>query len=487
MSLRAKTLSGAFFNLFSNGFTQLINFAVYAIMAQLLEVEEFGLVAICMLIVEFCSVFVTSGVNQNLIQRKTWDQGYAALAYWLLLGISGAITLILLLVGCPLVYYFYSPTACYLLAALAVIPVCNGFRLVHRAKMEREFLNKQLALFESAGIVVGGAISIFAALQGAGAWAIVYGKVAHTLLSTSLTIYRSDFHVTRVHDLADLKEMMSFIKPLLGMAIINFFSARTSNIVIAAALGPSIYAYASIAKQGFSVISNFTLQPLNRIALAGLSRVSEANLAQSYFRIVSMTALFVTPVIFGIGAISYPFVDIFFGEKWAFSAHLISILALTVPNSVLGWYLTNLLISQGHARPAFRLNIISLCANTALPILMVLLGYGVTAVFTSTVLATYITIQIRFKLVNQHLPITFRDSFRHTWPYSFSGAVMFALVLATERLNGLSHVLNVENRLLEMVMLILLGAILYTGLLALFFRQRVINTLSEFKALKRKS
>ena len=135
MSLKAKSLKGAFFNLSANGAGQLVNFVVYAIMARILGVEEFGLVAICLMVTDFCNLFVTVGVSQNLIQRKEWDNNFASLSFWFLMGVSLVIAILMFAVAVPVAWYTYSELAAQLIAALAIIPLANGLRLVHKAKM----------------------------------------------------------------------------------------------------------------------------------------------------------------------------------------------------------------------------------------------------------------------------------------------------------------------------------------------------------------
>ncbi len=480
MSLKAKSVTGAFFNLSANGFAQLINFVVYAIMARLLGVEEFGLVAICLMVVEFCNLFVTVGISQNLIQREKWDNDFASLSFWILMGVSAVIALLIFVVAVPIAYYSYSELAAQLIAALAIIPVANGFRLVHKAKLEREFENKKLAVYDMAGVLIGGIVSVITALQGFGAWAIIFGKVIQSVISTILTCYKSSFSPNKVHDKRHLPEIIRFAKPLIAMSFVNFFSSRSSNIIIAYFLGAATFAYASVAKQGFSVINNLTFQPLNRIALASLARVQENRLHLAFQRIVSLTALFVVPVYFGIGAVAHPFIEIVFGEKWAQSAYLLSILALIAPTQVMAYYLPNLLISRGYPQQAFTLNIINLAVNLILPLIMV--PWGLVAVIIGWVIANYVTVVLKFAVVKKHMGISLLAALKPTWPFSVVGLIMFGSVLYVER----NNVLGIDNVFYELAALVTIGAAIYVALLLLFYRKPTLAALGELKGAKLK-
>ncbi|WP_218352157.1 lipopolysaccharide biosynthesis protein [Alteromonas lipotrueiana] len=475
MSLKAKSITGAFFNLSANGFAQVVNFVVYAIMARILGVEEFGLVAVCLMVVEFCNLFITVGISQNLIQRDDWDNKFASLSFWVLMGVSAAIAVLIFVVAVPIAYYTYSELAAQLIAALAVVPIANGFRLVHKAKLERNFENKKLAVYEVAGIFVGGIVSVVTALQGFGAWAIIYGKIVQALISTLLTCWRSDFRPQKISDTEHLAEIITFAKPLIAMSFVNFFSQKTSNIIIAAFLGAATFAYASVARQGFSVINNLTFQPLNRIALAGLSRVDTPRLSGVFSRVVGITALFVSPVYFGVGAIAHPFIDVVFGDKWVTSAYLLSIMAVMAPTQVMAYYLPNLLISRGLPRQAFNLNLINLAVNFALPLAAV--PWGLFAVISALVVANYISLFLKFALVKRHLGIGVTDALRNTWMFSLASIIMYAVVLFIER----TQAYGIDNIYLELIALVATGASIYGAILLLFFKSQTFEVIGELK------
>lgn len=481
MSLKVKSLKGAFFNLSANGAAQLVNFVVYAIMARILGVEEFGLVAICLMVVDFCNVFVTVGVSQNLIQRKQWDSEFANASFWFLIGVSLAITLLMFTIAVPIAWFTYSEFAAQLIAALAIIPLTNGLRLVPKAKMERDFANKRLAAYDTISVLLGGVVSVTTALTGFGAWAIIYGKIVQAAVATVLTWYGSSFRPRKSRGRHHLPEILQFAKPLIGMSFLNFFSQRTSNIIIAAFLGASTFAYTSVARQGFSVLNNLTFQPLNRIALAGLSRVDNHTLPKTFARVVSMTALFVTPVYFGVGAVAHPFIDVVFGDKWVDSAYLLSILAIQTPCNVMAYYLPSLLIARGLPNTAFKLNLVNLGFNFLLPLAAV--PWGLFAVISALVVANYVTLFIKFAIVKNALNISVKDALVETWMFTLSGIVMFVAVLLTER----SGVIGTDNPFVVLPLLVAIGALLYGGILLLFFRRQTFAVMKEFKNKKKTS
>ena len=188
-----------------------------------------------------------------------------------------------------------------------------------------------------------------------------------------------------------------------------------------------------------------------------------------------MTALFVVPVYFGVGAVAHPFIELVFGEKWEPSAHLLSILALLAPTQVMAYYLPNLLISQGKPNQAFTLNMINLVVNLALPLMLVY--WGLTAVVIGIVLSGYITLLMKFAVVKKHIGISLREAIANTWRFSLAGLVMYGAVLYSERtdLFGLSIIIA------ELAVLVAMGALIYSAILLVCFRKHTFTVLRELR------
>ena len=78
MSIKKKASSDSILNTLSRTGVDITDFLVYAYLARILSLEEFGLAGFCFLFVEFANTLVNAGVNQNLVQRDQWETKYAA-------------------------------------------------------------------------------------------------------------------------------------------------------------------------------------------------------------------------------------------------------------------------------------------------------------------------------------------------------------------------------------------------------------------------
>ena len=141
----------------------------------------------------------------------------------------------------------------------------------------------------------------------------------------------------------------------------------------------------------------------------------------------------------------------------------------------MAYYLPNLLISRGLPHQAFKLNMINLAVNLALPLAAV--PWGLYAIIIALVVANYITLLMKFALVKRHLGIGVMDAWRNTWMFSMASIVMYAAVLYIDRMN----VYALDNVYLELTALVFTGALIYGAILMLFFRQHTFKVMGELK------
>ena len=71
---KSKVLSSLLWKLMERGGTQGIQFIVMVVLARLLLPEEFGLIVLVTIFISIAGVFVQSGFNIALIQKKDTDE-----------------------------------------------------------------------------------------------------------------------------------------------------------------------------------------------------------------------------------------------------------------------------------------------------------------------------------------------------------------------------------------------------------------------------
>lgn len=475
MSLKKQATKGSMWISITRTGMNVIDFAVYAYLARILTLEEFGLVGFCFLFIEFANTLVNAGINQNLVQRKTWDDGYAASTMTFVSGMGLVVAACLVFIGAPIAHYSYSTVAAYVVASLAPITIIMSLQVVVTGKLLREFKNKQMGTAKFIATVFSGILIIVLAEMGYGLWSLVIGKLVNAVLEFALLTYVSGFKPRFHFNREDNKELISFCLPLLWMTIMTFFHRKATNMFTGLVLGPASFALLAAAKKGELVINQITMASINSMVVPSFSRAKDnANIGDLYIKMVAITATIVLPIFMGLAAIADPFVVVAFGEKFAPSASYMSISAFTMFPAVIAWFLPNLLISRAKTKEAFKLTLVNVTSN--LLVAGITIWFGVKVMLISVVAVNFLMLPVRFGIVMQHIKIDIMKLTRTLLAPCVCALGMYFCVLGSKcYLES-----YITNDIALLIALIGIGGISYPLLaFSLFYR----NTLVQLKEL----
>ncbi|MBU3019326.1 oligosaccharide flippase family protein [Paraglaciecola agarilytica] len=404
MSLKKQATKGSMWMSITRMGMNVIDFAVYAYLARILTLEEFGLVGFCFLFIEFANTLVNAGVNQNIVQRKTWSDNYAASTMTFVFGMGVVVAACLVFIGAPIAHYSYSDVAAYVVASLAPITIVMSLQVVVTGKLLREFKNKQMGVAKFVATILSAIVIITLAEMGYGLWSLVVGKLVNAALEYIFLTYVSGFRPRFHFDREDNKELISFCLPLFWMTIMTFLHRKASNMFTGLVLGPASFALLAAAKKGELVINQITMSSINSMVVPSFSRAKEdANIGDLYIKLVAITATLVLPIFMGLAAIADPFVIVAFGDKFATSAEYMSISAFTMYPAVIAWFLPNLLISRAKTKDAFKLTLINVVSNIL--VAGVSIWFGIKVMLISLVINSFLLLPLRFSIVMKHIEI----------------------------------------------------------------------------------
>jgi len=480
MTTAKKTVFGTFWNVLLNIFNQASSLIVYALLARILNVEQFGLIAFCFLMTEMVILFGNFGVNQILIQKSRWSNRLASSCFWFLLLISIVFAMILALIIAPISNNFFYTGSGMMLASLALAPIINSLSLVSLARMQRNFQYRPIAVVNAVSTTIGGGTSVFMVFQGYGVWAVVFGKLLQTTITTVLFVLYDKFIPMTVIKLKHVKVILNFGLPLFYTTCLNFFSSKSINFITAFLLGSAQFAFVSVAQRASRMLSEVTMTPLNATLLPAFSRVSRnTNLSDVYIRVVKIASVLIVPLYFGVAAIAEEVVFIVFGAQWEVSAELLRVLCFTISANVLGWFLPSMLVARGHTALVFKLNFYAMLSN----IILITLGalHSVEGAVYGLFLSTIVTVIIKFRLVKSKVDISLTKVFLASLPALISSVVMVIVSFITFKYADL------ETTMFSLLILkILLGVFTYCALMfTVFYKHSKHVSTDLFSVLKK--
>ena len=478
MSLKKKATKGSIWTSLTRTGINVVDFLVYAYLARVLTLEEFGLAGFCFLFIEFANTLVNAGVNQNLVQRDKWEDRYAASTMTFVAGMGLVVVIGILGIGAPIAYYSYSELAAWVVASLAPITLVTSLQVVVSGKLLREFKNKQMGVAKFCATLISATTIVILAEIGYGLWALIIGKLVNAVIQYLLLIYVAKFKPYFHFNRDDNKELIRFCLPLFGMTVMNFLHRKASNLFTGIVLGPASFALLAAAHKGELVFNQVTMSSINTMVVPSFSRVEDkTKLGGLYVKMVSITAIIVLPIFLGLAAIADPFITVAFGEKFAPSAEFMTISAFGMIPSVVAWFLPNLLIANGKTKEAFNLTLLNIVSSVF--VAGATIWFGVKIMLISVVVSAFVLLPVRLWIVDRHIRISKTDLFKAIFPSIFASLSMFTfLILIKERLAT-----YLSNDIFLLVGLVALGGVTFVLVLFLFFGKFAVATSKELKSL----
>lgn len=444
-------------------------------LARLLTLEDFGILTFCLLVVEFANMLTNVGVNQNLIQRKEWDLSYFSSVFTFVLSASVLLTLVLALVGGSVAFYAHSKIAALVILSLSILPILVGLQSIFSAKMERDFLNKEITTIKGSAAVLSGLLTILLAFNGLGLWSVVVGKIIQHTIVLVWFIAKANLKVSLSLQRSHLNEITSFCLPLFAIAVINFLHGKASNLYVGLVLGAEKFALISVSKKGTEVLSQLSITSINKMIVPSMSRVTSEKKVAAFYKVLHFTSLVVIPSFLGLGAVSEKFIILSFGEKFSDSAIFLQITTSMIIAQTLTWFLPNLLISEGKTKDALRLKLISVVGSVIVSGFTV--WFGVEVMLISMAVASYLIMPIIVSVVKKHYDIELGKMIKLCLPSIISS---FVMILSIKVVEGYLDPYGIPL-ILDLLVLVCVGGFTYAAMVILFFRRSVGEIFSLLK------
>lgn len=467
MSLKTQAMSGIKWTSVSAVAVSVLQILQLSVLTRLLSPHDFGLVAIVMVIIGFAQVFVDMGISNAIIYRQDTTHEQLSSLYWLNV-IAGTVVFSLMVAFIPLFVRFYSePRLSGLIFWAAFSFIIMPFAQQFQILLQKELLFNRLAKVEIVGTVLGTSVAILAAVLKQGAYSLVWGWLTNTIVRSLLLMglgwkeWRPGFHFARV----DLKGYTSFGLYQMGERSINYFSSNLDKLLIGRLLGATSLGYYSVAYQLMLRPMSLLNPMVTKVGFPLLSKIQHDNtrLNRGYLQMTEVISFMSMPVYLGMLVVARPLMHLLLGKGWDPSVTLFQILVFLGILYSLGNPIGSLLLAKGRADIGFWINIYRL----AVYVIAIWTGsrWGINGVAWALLLSTALALLpvdfwVRWYLVRMR-PFDFIKSFA---PF-LSISVLMAITVI-----GVAGLIRIENDIIALGSLALLGGGLYAATILLIKR-----------------
>lgn len=318
MSLKAAAAGGIVWSSLDRWGRQLIGFAVFAVLARLLDRQAFGLVALAGVYVGLVQVFVTQGLGTALVQRKDLRASHLDAVFWGSAGAAIVLAAATVLLRTPIARLLEDDAVAPVLAWLSGVLPLAALSVVPTAILTREMRFRSLAMRSLAGTLVSGAVGITAASLGFGVWSLVAQQITLAAVSAACLWWSVTWRPGLRADRAAVRDLSGFCAAVMLNDVLWFVSQRVDQGVIGAGLGVEILGAYAIAVRVVTFASEVMLEPAQAVAMPAFSSIQDdpERLGSAFVRSTTLVSAVALPAFLGLALVAPRFVPAAFGARW---------------------------------------------------------------------------------------------------------------------------------------------------------------------------
>ncbi len=331
MNSNSKVLSSLIWKLLERGGTQGVQFIIQIVLARILSPNDYGIIALIMVFIALANVFVQSGFNTALIQKKEADEEDFSSVFYVSLLIAG-ILYIILFISAPIISKFYRlPQLINIIRVLSITLFFGAFNSIQNAIVARNMIFKKLFFSSLGAIIISGIIGIVIAYKGFGVWALVYQQLINQLCICLILWFTIKWRPKLLFSLEKIKILFSFGSKLLLSALLDTGYREGTNLIIGKVYTPTMLGYYSRGDQFPKLIIGNVNGSIQSVIFPVLSSFQDdkEKIREIVRKGITMSSYIIFPMMIGLCAVAEPLVKLLLTDKWLPCVPFLRIFCLT--------------------------------------------------------------------------------------------------------------------------------------------------------------
>jgi len=423
------------------------------VIARILAPQDFGIIAMGMVVVGLLETLSFLGVDLVLIQRDDVTRAHFDTA-WTISILQGLLIAAILVGAAPIAADAFSePRVTPVIMVLALRSIIGGFENVGTISFRRDLNFAKDFRFGVYKKLVSFAITVGCALVMRNYWALAVGMVAGRLVEVALSYqlhpYRPRFSLSEWHS------VWSFSKWLFILNLGYYARNRADEMVVGYLSGTTAMGQYHIGAYVATSCGEEVALPLARALFPNFARQASTPelLMQSCLRMMRIIAPVVISISFGMIAVAHDMVLVVLGEKWLGAVPIVQALALYSAIFGISHGIFTLSVAVGRVR---LMAVITILQGAVLFLGCLGIGalYGVEAVAVTRTVIALVTMPILFYVMTKLGPVSLGQLVETFWRPLVASIVMVAIVWAL-------HAPGIDAPTLRLLLDVSVGATVY--------------------------
>ena len=428
-SLGQRIKNGTFWAFIGHGLLQVLSLTAIIVLARLLSPDDFGVVAIAMVVWGMVRLFGDIGIGAKIIQQSDEVDQYANAAFWLNILIASCLFLFTAAIAPFAASFYKNDLVNPILMILGLGFFLNSFGATHSVLLIKEMEFKKKALVDVTVELITKIMTILMAFVGYGVWSLVIPQVLSSpfrvLALWKICPWRPSVEFNFIY----WKKIYHYGKYILGTDLLRYISLNGDYMVIGRFLGVfelGLYRFAHM-------IANYPVENIvwvvGKVCFPAFSKLQNdlARLRETFLKMIKLLSLVSFPLFIGLVGVAHELIPFVFGEKW--NNAIIPLQIIVGFTLIRSFVSPSGIIVRALGRP--RIEFIFNLAQVPIVLLAIIVGvqFGIIGVAIAVSSVVGIMALWFLKLSVGLVDLRLKDVFRQLYPALLSSLVMLGVVL----------------------------------------------------------
>lgn len=384
---------------------QIVQLVVTVILARLLGPNDYGLMALVLVSVNFLGLFVNSSIASYLVYIRDIRKQDFLTALISNLFVSFLLFILLLLFADNIADYYKTPLLTPLLRAMAFVLPLNAISSIYTSYAQKVSLFRTLFIRNMISLPTSGVLALISAFSGLGVWSLVIQQLTYNILLCFIVVKTIKVDIEGVwrFERNQIAPMFRYGGMALLTTFVAFVSDNLSDLLIGKRISAKQLGYfnrGSYFPGALSSVVNNVVAGVLFPAFASYN-TDMKDLKAKYSKSVRLLYLLFLPFLFGMIACAGPMVNAILSEKWVESIPIIQIFCLYYCALPLLQTSSQITLATGHLRIRTVAEMVKMM--TTIVTLFFFIDYGIVAVAIARLLVNIslviMTVYINKKII----------------------------------------------------------------------------------------
>ncbi|MEZ5914250.1 MAG: oligosaccharide flippase family protein [Parvularculaceae bacterium] len=324
--MERRIAAGAAWTAASNWIEQALAFAVFVAIARFIGADAFGVAAMALAFIMLGEVLLRDTLAEGLISADAVERGREDAVFWALIAFGAALVAALAFAAPFAAKMFGDARVAPVMQAMAPTCIFVAISGVPTAKLRRDMAFKTLAIRAIAGVVCGGAVGLYMAANGYGAWSLVGQRLALTGVNAVLAATGARWLPAGAPWSVDYSLVKGLGPRVVALRSLTIVIMQTPVVALGVVSSASSVAMYSFAARIVEIVIFLIVAPLKRVIqpAAAAMRQAGGDTRSLFADVTAIAALAAFALFAGLAFVGQTFIDLTMGEEWRLAGAIIA-------------------------------------------------------------------------------------------------------------------------------------------------------------------